>query len=83
MVAQDDPGPLSVADLNVAEQFVLWAVRTRLEGAARREHLEHGFRLRMTFRVAALRSRRSNRGSRFWRRIAGAISTSTARLARV
>ena len=45
MVAQDDPGPLSVADLNVAEQFVLWAVRTRLEGAARREHLEYGFRL--------------------------------------
>ena len=34
MVAQDDPGLLSVADLNVAEQFVLWAVRTRLEGAA-------------------------------------------------
>ena len=45
MVARDDPGPLSVADLNVAEQFVLWAVRTRLEGAARREHLEYGFRL--------------------------------------
>jgi hypothetical protein len=45
MVAQDGPGPLGVADLNVAEQFVLWALRTRLEGAARRAHLEHGFRL--------------------------------------
>ena len=45
MTAQDDPGPLSVADLNVAEQFVLWALRTRLEGAAKRKHLEHGFRL--------------------------------------
>ena len=45
MVGQDDPELLSVADLNVAEQFVLWAVRTRLEGAARREHLEYGFRL--------------------------------------
>jgi hypothetical protein len=45
MVAQDDTGPLGVADLNVAEQFVLWALRTRLEGAAKRGHLEHGFRL--------------------------------------
>jgi hypothetical protein len=45
MSAQDDAGPLGVADLNVAEQFVLWALRTRLEGASRRAHLEHGFRL--------------------------------------
>lgn len=37
--------PLSAADLEFAEQFVLWALRTRLEGAARRSHLEHGFRL--------------------------------------
>jgi hypothetical protein len=35
----------SAADLNVAEQFVLWALRTRLEGAARRDRLEEGFRL--------------------------------------
>jgi hypothetical protein len=33
------------ADLNVAEQFVLWALRTRLEGAATRDRLEQGFRL--------------------------------------
>jgi hypothetical protein len=45
MVGQDGPAPRSVADLNVAEQFVLWALRTRLEGAAKRAHLEHGFRL--------------------------------------
>ncbi len=35
----------SAADLNVAEQFVLWALRTRLEGAAKLERLEEGFRL--------------------------------------
>jgi hypothetical protein len=35
----------SAADLNVAEQFVLWALRTRLEGAAKRDRLEEGFRL--------------------------------------
>jgi hypothetical protein len=34
-----------VADLNVAEQFVLWALRTRLEGAATRGRLEEGFRV--------------------------------------
>jgi hypothetical protein len=45
MSAQDDPGPFGVADLNLAEQFVLWALRTRLQGAAKRAHLEHGFRL--------------------------------------
>jgi hypothetical protein len=33
------------ADLNIAEQFVLWALRTRLEGAAKRDRLEEGFRL--------------------------------------
>lgn len=33
------------ADLNVAEQFVLWALRTRLEGAAKLGRLEEGFRL--------------------------------------
>jgi hypothetical protein len=38
-------GPPSVADLDLAEQFVLWAVRTRLEGAAGRGRLEHGFKL--------------------------------------
>ncbi|HLT03314.1 MAG TPA: hypothetical protein VK001_14115 [Geminicoccaceae bacterium] len=38
-------GPPSVADLAVAEQFVLWALRTRLEGAPTRSRLEHGFRL--------------------------------------
>ena len=32
-------------DLNVAEQFVLWALRTRLEGAAKVDRLEEGFRL--------------------------------------
>jgi hypothetical protein len=35
----------SAADLNIAEQFVLWALRTRLEGAAKRDRLEEGFRL--------------------------------------
>ena len=44
MVAQDDPGLLSVADLNVAEQFVLWAVRTRLE-AQPDASISSGFRL--------------------------------------
>lgn len=38
-------GPLCVADLDFAEQFVLWALRTRLEGAARQSNLEHGFGL--------------------------------------
>jgi hypothetical protein len=36
---------LGVADLDLAEQFVLWALRTRLQGTAKRKHLEHGFRL--------------------------------------
>lgn len=41
-----DPGAAwPVADLDVAEQFVLWALRTRLESAAKRSHLEHGFHL--------------------------------------
>jgi hypothetical protein len=35
----------SAADLNVAEQFVLWALRTRLEGEAKLDRLEEGFRL--------------------------------------
>jgi hypothetical protein len=38
-------GPLGVAELEVGEQFVLWAVRTRLEGAAARARLERGFEL--------------------------------------
>jgi hypothetical protein len=45
MVGQQGATPMSVADLEVAEQFVLWALRTRLEGAARQSNLEHGFRL--------------------------------------
>jgi hypothetical protein len=44
MAEQHEPA-LSTADLNVAEQFVLWALRTRLEGAGKRGHLEVGFRL--------------------------------------
>jgi hypothetical protein len=39
------PIPTGAAGLNVAEQFVLWALRTRREGAAKRGHLDHGFRL--------------------------------------
>ena len=45
IVDQAGSGPRSVTDLNVAEQFVLWALRIRLEGAGKRAHLEHGFRL--------------------------------------
>jgi hypothetical protein len=45
MTERHGSGPQSVADLEVAEQFVLWALRTRLEGAARRSNLEYGFRL--------------------------------------
>ena len=78
MVAQDDPELLSVADLNVAEQFVLWAVRTRLEGRNQTRASRAASDWRMIFRAAAPGARRSNRGSKFWRRIAGAISTSTA-----
>jgi hypothetical protein len=37
--------PLTAADLNVAEQFVLWALRTRLEGSAKLDRLDQGFRL--------------------------------------
>jgi hypothetical protein len=37
-------GPMT-ADLNLAEQFVLWALRTRLEGAAKRDRLAEGFSL--------------------------------------
>jgi hypothetical protein len=44
-MVQHTTARLGVADLDLAEQFVLWALRTRLEGAARRKHLEHGFRL--------------------------------------
>jgi hypothetical protein len=45
MTEEPGRGQLSAGDLNLAEQFVLWALRTRLEGAAKRAHLEHGFRL--------------------------------------
>jgi hypothetical protein len=45
IAAQHDPVRQSVRDLNVAEQFVLWALRTRLAGPTKRAHLEHGFRL--------------------------------------
>jgi hypothetical protein len=44
-MAQHDPALDSAADLDVAEQFVLWALRIRLEGVAKRRHLEEGFRL--------------------------------------
>jgi hypothetical protein len=37
--------PLTAADLNVAEQFVLWALRTRLEGSSKLDRLDEGFRL--------------------------------------
>jgi hypothetical protein len=45
MAKQHAPAGLRTADLNVAEQFVLWALRTRLEGAAKRDRLGEGFRL--------------------------------------
>ena len=45
MTDQYDPTQASVAGLRVAEQFVLWALWTRLEGTAKRAHLEKGFRL--------------------------------------
>jgi hypothetical protein len=45
MAGQQGTTPMSVADLEVAEQFVLWALRTRLESAGRQSNLEHGFRL--------------------------------------
>jgi hypothetical protein len=45
IAGQQGTTPTSVADLEVAEQFVLWALRTRLKGAARQRNLEHGFRL--------------------------------------
>jgi hypothetical protein len=45
MTEEPGRGQPGAADLNLAEQFVLWALRTRLEGAAKRPHLEHGFRL--------------------------------------
>jgi hypothetical protein len=44
MVEQHGPAQLS-AGLNIAEQFVLWALRTRLEGAIKHDRLEEGFRL--------------------------------------
>ena len=37
--------PLTAADLNIAEQFVLWALRTRLEGTSKLDQLDEGFRL--------------------------------------
>ena len=40
-----EPHGPTVADLNVAGQFVVWALRTRLEGAAKLDRLEEGFRL--------------------------------------
>jgi hypothetical protein len=45
MVEPRASAPQGVADLDVAAQFVLWAVRTRLEGAAARARLERGFEL--------------------------------------
>jgi hypothetical protein len=45
MVEPHAAAPQGVADLDVAAQFVLWAVRTRLEGAAARARLERGFEL--------------------------------------
>jgi hypothetical protein len=45
MAGQRGAAGLSTADFNIAEQFVLWALRTRLEGAAKRDRLEEGFRL--------------------------------------
>jgi hypothetical protein len=45
MVQRDARTPLTAADLNVAEQFVLWALRTRLEGRSKLDQLEKGFRL--------------------------------------
>jgi hypothetical protein len=45
MVEPHATAPQGVADLDVAAQFVLWAVRTRLEGAAARARLERGFEL--------------------------------------
>ena len=45
MAEQGDRNWPSAADLNVAEQFVLWALRTRLEGAGKLDRLEEGFRL--------------------------------------
>ena len=66
--------PLTAADLNIAEQFVLWALRTRLEGTSKLDQLDEGFRLAQDRAEAALRSQRSSRGSRFWPRAAGAIS---------
>jgi hypothetical protein len=45
MAEQHDPALDSAADLDIAEQFVLWALRIRLEGVAKRGRLEEGFRL--------------------------------------
>jgi hypothetical protein len=45
MAGRHGATPISVADLEVAEQFVLWALRTPLEGAAGRGRLERGFEL--------------------------------------
>jgi hypothetical protein len=74
-------GPLCVADLDFAEQFVLWALRTRLEGAGRQSNLEHGSDWPTMPRRAARRSRRSSPGSRCSRRTARETSTSTVPLA--
>jgi hypothetical protein len=45
MAGQRGQNGQNAADLNVAEQFVLWTLRTRLEGAAKLDRLEEGFRL--------------------------------------
>jgi hypothetical protein len=79
MTGQHGPTPVSVANLTVAEQFVLWALRTRLEGAARRAHLERASASQATRPRAPLRSRRSSRGSRYSPGTAGAISISIVR----
>jgi hypothetical protein len=82
MVEPHAAAPQGVADLDVAAQFVLWAVRTRLEGAAARARLERGFELAQDAAWAARRVRRSKPGSMCWRRIAGAISICIAYPAR-
>jgi hypothetical protein len=83
MVEQHCRTPLTTADLDVAEQFVLWALRTRLEGAAKHVVWRKASATRATARRAARRGGRSSRGSRSWPRTAAAISTSIARLVRV
>jgi hypothetical protein len=45
MAERTGGGQRDAADLNLAEQFVLWALRTRLEGRSELSRLEEGFRL--------------------------------------